>query len=258
MANYQDYQPKETTREREGIEWSISYTFNATDKKNPRVLLIGDSICNAYQVPVRKNLENACNVSFWASSKCVTDPDYFRELDFVLGAYEYDVITFNNGLHSLTTNREEWIKAYRAAVTFIQDKLKAKLFLVLSTPLTVPEWTAQSAEPIYAGSGQGKRLAGDRSVYTHGCVGQSAKLERYPSFPGRCRCNAGSDYFGLCAQGFGRSGNQCGSRSHRYRPQRRDRINPHKKTHLITRCVFLFILSAKQRPDLSWLRCGRG
>ncbi len=146
MVNYQDYQPKETTREREGIEWSISYTFNATDKKNPRVLLIGDSICNAYQVPVRKNLENACNVTFWASSKCVTDPDYFRELDFILSAYDYDVITFNNGLHSLTTNREEWIKAYRAAVTFIQNKLKAKLYLVLSTPLTVPEWTAQSAE----------------------------------------------------------------------------------------------------------------
>jgi hypothetical protein len=72
--------------------------------------------------------------------------EVFSLKNFVLGAYEYDVITFNNGLHSLTTNREEWIKAYRAAVTFIQDKMKAKLFLVLSTPLTVPEWTAQSAE----------------------------------------------------------------------------------------------------------------
>lgn len=146
MADYKAYQPKETSRKRENIEWSISYAFNATDKSNPRVLLIGDSICNDYQRHARVFLEDTCNVSFWASSKCVTDPDYFRELNFILDAYDYDVITFNNGLHSLNTNREEWKAAYRSAVKFVQEKTKAPVFLVLSTPLKVPELTALSKE----------------------------------------------------------------------------------------------------------------
>ena len=45
---WQDYAPEYTTRVREDIEWSISYTFNANDRDTPRVLLIGDSICNGY------------------------------------------------------------------------------------------------------------------------------------------------------------------------------------------------------------------
>ena len=31
---WQDYAPEYTTRVREDIEWSISYTFNANEKKN--------------------------------------------------------------------------------------------------------------------------------------------------------------------------------------------------------------------------------
>ena len=126
-----------SSRQREQIEWSISYAYNATETDKPRVLLIGDSICKGYESKVRDLLGGRINVSFWASSKCVTDPDYLRELDFMLDAREYDMITFNNGLHSLFSNREEWNAAYASAVSFIRAKLPdTKLSLVLSTPLT--------------------------------------------------------------------------------------------------------------------------
>ena len=143
---WQDYAPVSTSRVREGIEWSITYSYNATEKGKPRVLLIGDSICNGYNGRVRDMLAGRVNVSFWASSKCVTDPDYFRELDFMLDAYPYDAVCFNNGLHSLSTDRAEWDAAYAAAADFIRAKLpETKLSLTLSTPLKDAKLTAVSA-----------------------------------------------------------------------------------------------------------------
>lgn len=137
-----DFAPVSSSRQREQIEWSIGYAYNATETDKPRVLLIGDSICKGYESRVRDLLNGKVNVSFWASSKCVTDPDYLRELDFMLDARPYDMITFNNGLHSLFTDREEWNAAYASAVSFIQAKLPdTKLSLVLSTPLTEEKLT---------------------------------------------------------------------------------------------------------------------
>ncbi|MBP3919248.1 MAG: SGNH/GDSL hydrolase family protein [Clostridia bacterium] len=136
MIRYQDYALLETTHTPENIEWSISYSFNARDTETPRVLLIGDSICNAYQSTVREGLGKYANVTFWASSKCVTDPDYLRELDYMLDSYWYDAICFNNGLHSLTASPDEWEEAYANTVRFISDKCKGiPLFLTLCTPV---------------------------------------------------------------------------------------------------------------------------
>lgn len=142
---WRDFSPASTGRVRENTEWSITYTFNALDTQKPRVLLIGDSICNGYKDNVIGHLNGKVNVTYWASSKCVTDRDYFRELDFILNGYHYDVISFNNGLHSLVTDRAEWDAAYEKAVEFIIAKLPdARLSLTLSTPLTDERLTAIS------------------------------------------------------------------------------------------------------------------
>ena len=142
---YQKFQPKTTSRVRESTEWSTTYTFNSTDIKTPRVLLIGDSICNGYQRAVTSKLKGKMNVTFWASSKCVTDRDFFRELDLMLSANKYNVITFNNGLHSLGTDLVEWEAAFRGAVRFIKAKCPdAKLFICNCTPLKDPKLTEKS------------------------------------------------------------------------------------------------------------------
>lgn len=144
---YKEFQPSKTSRTRENIEWSISYTYNAQDVENPRLLLIGDSICNGYQQSVRKELEKEINVTFWATSKCVTAGNYFRELEFILDENPYDLITFNNGLHSLKTDRKEYETAFRAAVKFIRKKCpNAKLLLVITTPSANEKLTAQVKE----------------------------------------------------------------------------------------------------------------
>lgn len=145
--NYTDYMPANTSRVREDIEWSIHYAYDMKNEELPRVLLIGDSICNGYQTFVREKLAGKMNVSFWANSKCVTDPDYFRELEYILDYTKYNVISFNNGLHSLTTDRREWEAAYRAAIDFIEVKCPGvKMYITLCTPLKDPALTAVSKE----------------------------------------------------------------------------------------------------------------
>ena len=125
-------------RGHENIEWSTSYAFGLTDatRKQPRVLLVGDSICGGYKDGVRDELKGKMNVSYWISSYCVTSPGYLRLLSFYLDETEYAVVHFNNGLHSLLTPSEDWEKGFRAALALIRLKQpKARIVWTTSTPL---------------------------------------------------------------------------------------------------------------------------
>jgi len=137
----------EKVRGHENVEWSISYAFHLTDanKNLPRVFLVGDSICNGYQEEVRRLSEGKFNVSYWISSYCVTSPEYLRLLAFHLDAAKYDVIHFNNGLHSLLTDTASWAKALKEALTLIRAKQpQAKIVWVTSTPLKDAQKTAKA------------------------------------------------------------------------------------------------------------------
>ena len=134
---------------RENIEWSIYYAFGMTDETRdlPRVLLVGDSICNFYQTDVRERLKGKANVTFWVSSYCVTRPEYKRHLMFALDDAKYDVIHFNNGLHSLKTPTDAWAKSLKATLELIREKQpQAKIVWCSSTPLTNADKTAKCRE----------------------------------------------------------------------------------------------------------------
>ena len=134
------YPVAENVRGHENTEWSISYAYHLTDaKKNlPRVLLVGDSICQGYQGKVAAKLDGKANVTYWASSYCVTSPGYMRLLAFYLDEASYDVIHFNNGLHSCETPVADYEKAYRNALRLIKDRQPgAKIVWASSTPLNM-------------------------------------------------------------------------------------------------------------------------
>ena len=134
-------------RQREAIEWSMTYWYNATDTQLPRILLIGDSICNGYHGFVRDELDGTAYTSFWASSRCVTDRSYIKELTYLLDEYAYAVIHFNNGLHSLDTDRATWEAALDDVIAVLKAKGRgAKLVWASSTPLTDPALTAKARE----------------------------------------------------------------------------------------------------------------
>ena len=139
----------QNVRGHENVEWSISYGFHLTDgnKDLPRALLVGDSICNGYQEKVRELAEGRVNVSYWISSYCVTSPEYLRLLAFHLDAAQYDVVHFNNGLHSLGTDTAAWAQALEKALRLIREKQpRAKIVWATSTPLKDARKTAKARE----------------------------------------------------------------------------------------------------------------
>jgi len=134
-------------RVREATEWDTAYWYNATDNKLPRILLLGDSICNGYQTGVRDALAGVAYVSFWATSKCTSDRSYLKQLAYILDEYDYSVIHLNNGLHSLTSDRQEWENGLRNALKLIKEKGKgAKVIWATSTPLKDPALTEKARE----------------------------------------------------------------------------------------------------------------
>lgn len=127
---------------REPTEWLITYRYNANEAKCPRVLLIGDSICNGYQEKVRDKLAGKAYVSFIATSRCLTDPYYAEDLARILERDTYEVIHFNNGLHSLKVNEEFWESELCRTLALIKEKASgASVIWATSTPLCDPEMT---------------------------------------------------------------------------------------------------------------------
>ena len=148
-----NYPVAENVRGHENTEWSISYAYHLTDAKKslPRVLLVGDSICQGYQGKVAAKLDGKANVTYWASSYCVTSPGYLRLLAFYLDEAKYDVIHFNNGLHSCDTSVADYEKSYRAALRLIKKKQpKAKLVWASSTPINAKDARAGKVSQLNA------------------------------------------------------------------------------------------------------------
>ena len=139
----------EKVRGHENIEWQISYAYHLADANMnlPRVLLVGDSICNNYQSEVRRLLEGKTNVSYWISSYCVTSPNYLKFLSLYLEEAKYDVVHFNNGLHSLQTPTDAYAKGICASIQLIKRKQPdARIVWCSSTPLKDARKTAKVKE----------------------------------------------------------------------------------------------------------------
>lgn len=137
----------ERRRGHENIEWSTGYSYHLTDANRhlPRVLLVGDSICSGYQTGVRKLLEGDVNVSYWISSYCVTCTNYMKFLDIYLSETKYDVVHFNNGLHSLGMPPDVWARKLEAALRLIRERQpSAKIIWTTSTPLKEAKLTARA------------------------------------------------------------------------------------------------------------------
>jgi hypothetical protein len=65
----------------------------------PQVLLLGDSITEAYYKDAAADLKGKAYVGYVASSLSVGDPMLPKQIALILSNYKFDVIHFNNGLH---------------------------------------------------------------------------------------------------------------------------------------------------------------
>ena len=123
---------------REAIEW-CQFRWNGTqDKKLPRVLLIGDSIVGGYWEHVTRKLAGKVTVAYFATSKCVGDPDYDHELRYALNGYTWALVYFNNGLHGLSADEAEYAKGMRKVVKLVLTLAgPAQVMWRSSTPITL-------------------------------------------------------------------------------------------------------------------------
>ena len=121
---------------RERSEWCQIWWEKANDAKLPRVLLVGDSICNGYHGVVKKQLAKFANVDKLASSKNIADPALVKEMGYMLGEYAYAVVHFNHGLHGFRIPKQDYEKYLRDYVAKVKTMAgDAKLVWASMTPL---------------------------------------------------------------------------------------------------------------------------
>lgn len=121
---------------REPIEWIRLWLPNVDKKDEPQVLLLGDSITEAYYKDVAADLKGKAYVGYFASSLSVGDPMLPGQIALVLRNYRFNVIHFNNGLHGKNYTEEEYARYFPQYVRTIQTNSNgAKLIWTSSTPV---------------------------------------------------------------------------------------------------------------------------
>lgn len=110
-----------------------AWDYVKDDPKLPRILIIGDSISRGYTQAVRNKLKGKVNVHR-APENCGPTGRGLSKLDIWLGETQWDLITFNFGIHDRNTKPDLYEKNLKALL----EKLKAtnaKLLWIETTPI---------------------------------------------------------------------------------------------------------------------------
>jgi hypothetical protein len=122
---------------REQIEWADFWVEAADVTTLPRVLLIGDSIARSYYPRVRERLAEDFACARFATSKCVSDPAFAKELELVLGEYDFGLIHFNNGLHGWSYDEAMYGRGLAEVFDLLIGAVGAQKFVWATT---TPVW----------------------------------------------------------------------------------------------------------------------
>ncbi len=126
----------ENPAERESIEWCNVWITHGTEHALPRVLLIGDSITQAYYGQVEAKLAGKAYVGRLTTSKSLGDPALLDEVATVLKQYRFDVVHFNNGMHGWGYTEAQYARAFPKLIAIIRKGApKAKLIWATTTPV---------------------------------------------------------------------------------------------------------------------------
>lgn len=121
---------------RESVEWIRLWLPNVNKTDLPQVLLIGDSITEAYYRDVAADLKGKAYVGYFASSLAVADPMLPKQIALILKNYRFEVIHFNNGLHGRGYSEAEHARYFPRYVKTIEANAHdAKLVWADSTPV---------------------------------------------------------------------------------------------------------------------------
>jgi len=131
---------------REPIEWIRLWLPNVNKKDLPQVLLLGDSISQAYYKDVAADLKGKAYVGYLTSSLSVGDPMLPEQIALVLKNYRFDVVHFNNGLHGKGYSEQEYARYFPQFVKTIQANAHgARLIWTSSTPVRMGKGMSEFA-----------------------------------------------------------------------------------------------------------------
>jgi hypothetical protein len=122
------------TEIRENIEWTNLRWNDAPDTATPRILLIGDSIVVGHERLLHEIIKNEYCIDIFATSRCVSDRVYMKELDHMLNGNDYSLVIFNNGLHGFGVSDEAYEENLREVMIELKKRVK-KLAWRNSTPI---------------------------------------------------------------------------------------------------------------------------
>ena len=126
----------EPAARREYAEWCSIWVSDATKTDLPRVLLIGDSICNNYRVKVEQELKGKASVAMLATSAALGNPELLDEVKILVKNYKFAVIHFNIGLHGWDYSEAEYKRLFPEFLKVLKENApNAKLIWATSTPI---------------------------------------------------------------------------------------------------------------------------
>lgn len=119
---------------REDAEWT-NLSFDRAENL-PRILLIGDSICNGYAPYVRDSFRGRFAVDFFQTSEGTRHPNLARAIGFLLGRRKYRLIHFNNGIHLHGAGIAEYGENLGRLFSLFRERgEKAELVFATTTPV---------------------------------------------------------------------------------------------------------------------------
>jgi lysophospholipase L1-like esterase len=122
--------------QREDIEWTQIWIPHVNEHHLPRVLCVGDSICNGYYDGVANLLQNKAYVAKLTTSSSLGDPALLEQIKYLLSNYKFDVIHLNNGLHGFGYTEEQYKADIPKLLALIKQLApQAKLILATSTAM---------------------------------------------------------------------------------------------------------------------------
>lgn len=120
----------------ERIEWNDLWVVNANASDRPKVLLVGDSIVKGYYAGVEKELGEKADLSRFATSLFLGNPDYLTELRTLLRRYTFEVIHINNGLHGFGYTEEQYRQGIADLLALLKTEAPhARIVWCTTTPM---------------------------------------------------------------------------------------------------------------------------
>ncbi len=136
----------------ENTEWSHTWIVNTNDTILPKVLIVGDSHVERYYGVVAKKLGQNVSCSKFTTSKSLGDPVFIKQLESVLMLCDFDIISFNNGLHGADYSIEEYSRFVPIAYELLRENAKKSVVWVNSTAIrekdNINEFTSKNRQII--------------------------------------------------------------------------------------------------------------